>query len=235
MSLHVGATRTRRVAARLRHLHGHVKSRPRQSDPELLAIAQNYVTAELTPIEAAKRLAARTAVDDYVKDGFKIGVGSGSTIVYAVERLAERAKEEGLRIECVPTSFQSEQLVLDAGLTLASLSTCPHLDVAIDGADEVDENLNCIKGKKAHVICVTYEVVCKSRVMWYSVETSEKKQLQIQLCSCRHSYVCANRTTHYNTEVSVCYMLYQRKCHYPKLSLYASLLKVAVQHRPRKK
>ena len=61
-------------------------------------------------IEKAKRLAGIKAVDNHVKDGDVVGVGSGSTIVYAVTRLAERVKEENLKIQCVPTSFQAKQL-----------------------------------------------------------------------------------------------------------------------------
>ena len=102
----------------------------------------------LPPLEAAKRAAARRAVDDYVRDGMRIGVGSGSTIVYAVQRLGERAAgPERLRVTCVPTSFQSRGLILDAGLTLSDLTATPSLDVAIDGADEVaSTSLACIKG-----------------------------------------------------------------------------------------
>ena len=49
-------------------------------------------------VEAAKKLAAREAVDKFVKNGFKLGIGSGSTVVYAVERIAERVKTENLQV-----------------------------------------------------------------------------------------------------------------------------------------
>lgn len=97
-------------------------------------------------IESAKRAAARLAVDTHVKSGMVVGVGSGSTVVYAAERLGERAREEGLQLICLPTSFQALQLIHDNNLPLGDLSRCPQLDVAIDGADEVDANMNCIKG-----------------------------------------------------------------------------------------
>ena len=62
-------------------------------------------------VESAKRIAARRAVDDYVREGMRVGVGSGSTIVYAVERLGERARSaEALRVVCVPTSFQARSV-----------------------------------------------------------------------------------------------------------------------------
>jgi hypothetical protein len=64
-----------------------------------------------TPIEIAKRAAARAAVDAYVRSGMDVGVGSGSTIVYAIQRLAELVHgEAAFKLRCVPTSFQSRQV-----------------------------------------------------------------------------------------------------------------------------
>ncbi|XP_014211333.1 ribose-5-phosphate isomerase [Copidosoma floridanum] len=97
-------------------------------------------------LESAKKVAAHRAVDEYVKDNNVIGIGSGSTIVYAVQRLAERVKEENLNVVCVPTSFQARQLIINNHLTLGDLETHPKLDCTIDGADEVDCDLNLIKG-----------------------------------------------------------------------------------------
>ena len=59
---------------------------------------------------------------------------------------AERVAAEGLRVQCVPTSFQARQLVTTRGLPLSDLEQCPRLDLAIDGADEVDPGRVCIKG-----------------------------------------------------------------------------------------
>ncbi|XP_053116462.1 ribose-5-phosphate isomerase isoform X2 [Hemicordylus capensis] len=97
-------------------------------------------------IEEAKKLAAWTAVNNHVQTNQILGIGSGSTIVHAVHRLAERVKQENLSIICIPTSFQARQLILQNGLTLSDLDRHPELDVAIDGADEVDLDLNLIKG-----------------------------------------------------------------------------------------
>ncbi|KAJ1213532.1 hypothetical protein NDU88_001166 [Pleurodeles waltl] len=96
--------------------------------------------------EEAKRLAGCAAVDNHVKNNQALGIGSGSTIVHAVNRLAERVKQENLKVVCVPTSFQARQLILQNGLDLSDLDRHPELDVAIDGADEVDSDLNLIKG-----------------------------------------------------------------------------------------
>ncbi|CAG2161863.1 unnamed protein product [Oppiella nova] len=94
-------------------------------------------------LNASKRDAAFRAVDNHLKNGLKVGIGSGSTIVFAIDRIAEK----GLDVMCVPTSFQSKQLIREKGLRLSDLEECPQLDVTIDGADEVDvESLILIKG-----------------------------------------------------------------------------------------
>eukprot|EP01116_Phalansterium_solitarium_P011395 TRINITY_DN27055_c0_g1_i1.p2 TRINITY_DN27055_c0_g1~~TRINITY_DN27055_c0_g1_i1.p2 ORF type:complete len:244 (+),score=32.12 TRINITY_DN27055_c0_g1_i1:43-774(+) len=97
-------------------------------------------------VEAAKKTAARVVVDEFVKDNMVLGIGSGSTVIYAVERLKERVKSENLNIICIPTSFQALQLITEGGLQLGDLSRNPTLDLAIDGADEIDPRLNLIKG-----------------------------------------------------------------------------------------
>lgn len=97
-------------------------------------------------IELGKRTAAEKAVEDHVKNGMVLGIGSGSTVVYAVKKLASMIKERNLDIKCIPTSFQSYQLIVENDLTLVSLDQYPKIDLDIDGADEVDEDLNLIKG-----------------------------------------------------------------------------------------
>ncbi|KAK0095537.1 hypothetical protein PV326_008041 [Microctonus aethiopoides] len=98
------------------------------------------------PLETAKKIAAYQVVNEYVKDNTVVGIGSGSTVVYAVHRLAERIQEENLNVVCVPTSFQARQLIVNNHLTLGDLDTSPQLDIVIDGADEVDADLTLIKG-----------------------------------------------------------------------------------------
>lgn len=97
-------------------------------------------------LEDAKKVAAERAINEHVKNNQVIGVGSGSTIVYAVNRLGTRVKQENLNVICIPTSFQAKQLIVENNLKLGELESCPELDVAIDGADECDGALNCIKG-----------------------------------------------------------------------------------------
>lgn len=97
-------------------------------------------------VEAGKIAAARRAVDENIKKGQVVGIGSGSTIVFAVQRIAERNSKEELNLVCIPTSFQARQLIHEYGLNLGNLETSPEIDIAIDGADEVDDDINLIKG-----------------------------------------------------------------------------------------
>jgi ribose 5-phosphate isomerase A len=97
-------------------------------------------------IELGKKNAAFKAVEENVKKDMILGIGSGSTVVYAVEAIAEKNQNNSLNLKCIPTSFQSRQLIVKNGLTLVSLDTYPDIDLDIDGADEIDKSLNLIKG-----------------------------------------------------------------------------------------
>ena len=97
-------------------------------------------------VEDAKKKAAYQAVNDYVRDNMILGLGSGSTVVFAAQYLAERIRKENLHVKCVSTSFQSYQLCVELGIPLTFLDVNPILDVDIDGADEIDAQLNLIKG-----------------------------------------------------------------------------------------
>lgn len=93
-----------------------------------------------------KKAVAEKAVNEYVKDGMIVGLGTGSTAYYAIKRLGERVKEEGLNITCTATSVRSEELAKEFGLTVLDVDDVTHIDVTIDGADEVDPNMQLIKG-----------------------------------------------------------------------------------------
>lgn len=97
-------------------------------------------------IEIGKKNAAIKAVEENVKKNMIIGIGSGSTIVYAVQIIAEMNRKEDLNVKCIPSSYQSYQLIINNGLELVSLDQYPEIDLVIDGADEIDKNLNLIKG-----------------------------------------------------------------------------------------
>ena len=92
----------------------------------------------------AKQLAAEDAVK-LIQDGMTVGIGTGSTSAFAIEAISERIKG-GLSIKAVASSIRSEELAKNAGIILIPFSEVEHIDLYIDGADEVDPNLNLIKG-----------------------------------------------------------------------------------------
>ncbi|MEM1539557.1 MAG: ribose 5-phosphate isomerase A [Candidatus Bathyarchaeia archaeon] len=95
--------------------------------------------------ERAKRNAALEAVK-HVKDGFVIGLGSGSTVAYAAEEIGKKIRLEGLNVKVVPTSYQAFLLAVKHGIPTTTLDENPEIDITIDGADQIDEELNLIKG-----------------------------------------------------------------------------------------
>mgnify|MGYP000120750959 CR=1 FL=1 len=101
--------------------------------------------AELSPDDKAKYVAAKRAVN-FVEDGMKLGLGTGSTAAWMVRCLAERVHKEGLRIKGVPTSSRTANLARELGLEVITLDEAGRLDITIDGTDEFDANLNLIKG-----------------------------------------------------------------------------------------
>lgn len=85
---------------------------------------------------------------DYVQSGMVVGLGTGSTAAFAVDRLGALLKDGTLKdIVAVPTSVRTYEQALALGIPLATLDEQPKLDVAIDGADEVDPNLDVVKGR----------------------------------------------------------------------------------------
>ncbi len=103
------------------------------------------MTSELSPIDRAKFVAAKRAAS-YVETGMKVGLGTGSTAAWLVRCLGELVRDEGLRIQGVPTSVRTAQLARDVGIEVISLDEAKWLDLTIDGADEYDNDLNLIKG-----------------------------------------------------------------------------------------
>ena len=100
---------------------------------------------ELSPIDKAKFVAAKQATQ-YVQDGMKVGLGTGSTAAWLVKCLGEMVEKEGLKIKGVPTSTRTAELARDVGIEVISLDEAKWLDLTIDGTDEYDGNLNLIKG-----------------------------------------------------------------------------------------
>ena len=98
--------------------------------------------------QAAKRAVGLHAAK-LVEDGMRVGLGTGSTTAFAIQELGRRVREEGLRIVGTPTSFAAERLGREVGIPIVSLDVVDALDIALDGADEVDPALNLIKGRGA--------------------------------------------------------------------------------------
>jgi ribose 5-phosphate isomerase A len=108
------------------------------------------MSSSTSKVEEAKALAAARAVADHFSPSFKyVGIGSGTTIVYVIEEIKRVLGDSTGSQLFVPTGYQSRQAIVSAGLTPVAFDTLPEevvLDVAFDGADEVDDELNAIKG-----------------------------------------------------------------------------------------
>ncbi|SMX43410.1 ribose-5-phosphate isomerase RpiA [Actibacterium lipolyticum] len=103
------------------------------------------MSGELSPIDRAKFVAAKRAVD-FVEDGMRVGLGTGSTAAWMVRCLGELVRDEGLKIRGIPTSTRTAELARQVGIEVTSLDEAKWLDLTIDGADEFDDELNLIKG-----------------------------------------------------------------------------------------
>lgn len=98
----------------------------------------------LTFMEELKKMAALEAVRE-IKDGMIVGLGTGSTAKYAILEMG-RMIREGVEIIGIATSVESERIAREAGIKIGDINDYDFIDLTIDGADEVDKNLNLIKG-----------------------------------------------------------------------------------------
>jgi len=105
------------------------------------------MSSDADALAAAKRAAGYLAAD-MIEDGMIVGLGTGSTVYYMIERLSLRIRE-GLDISGIPTSFQTAIRAREYGIPLTSLDDHPTIDIAVDGADQIDPQLRLIKGRGA--------------------------------------------------------------------------------------
>lgn len=98
-------------------------------------------------LTAVKRAAGYQAAD-LAEDGMVLGLGTGSTVYFILEHLASRIRD-GLNISGVPTSYQTAIRAREYGIPLTTLDDHPAIDIAFDGADQVDPHLRLIKGRGA--------------------------------------------------------------------------------------
>jgi len=125
-------------------------------------------------IDEAKRNAALEAVK-HVKDNFMIGLGSGSTAAYAIEQIGNRMKREKIRVSAVPTSYQALMLAVKHGIPITTLEEHPTLDLTIDGADQIDDELNLIKGMGG---ALTREKIVASASKKLVIVADERKKVK---------------------------------------------------------
>ena len=121
--------------------------------------------------EDLKRAVAIEALS-FVEDDMIIGLGTGSTTSYFIEFLGRKLREEGLEVYGIPTSHQSRLLAIKYGVPVLSLDEAGAIDIAVDGADEVDPNLNLIKGRGA---ALTMEKIIEYRAGTFIVLVDESK------------------------------------------------------------
>ncbi len=125
----------------------------------------------MNPKRAVGRFAA-----DLVEDGQAVGLGTGSTVFFALERLAERIDQENLRVTCVPTSKDTEQKARRQSIPLASLQAEPEPAICIDGADEVGPGKALIKGGGG---ALTREKIVAASSQELIVIVSENKMVDV--------------------------------------------------------
>lgn len=111
-----------------------------------------------------KQLAAEKSIE-FIKDGMTIGLGTGSTVFFLVKKLAKSVKQ-GLNIKCVSTSFQTSELAKSLGIIILNLNEVEVIDLTIDGADEVDRNLNGIKGGGGALLFEKIVAAASQKVIW---------------------------------------------------------------------
>jgi len=122
-----------------------------------------------------KRKAAYEAVK-HVKDGFVVGLGSGSTAAYAIEALGKRVELDGINLLGVPTSYQAFLLAVKHGIPVTTLEEHHVIDVTIDGADQIDPKLNLIKGMGA---ALTREKIVASASKVNVIVADESKKVKV--------------------------------------------------------
>lgn len=127
------------------------------------------------PNTDSAKLAAGKYAAALVENGMHVGLGTGSTTAFALEELGRLIREEGLSIIGTPTSSASERMARRVGIPLESLDKVERLDIALDGADEVDPQLNLIKGRGA---AHTREKVVASLAERFVVLADESKLVE---------------------------------------------------------
>ncbi|AHF79451.1 ribose-5-phosphate isomerase RpiA [Thermococcus paralvinellae] len=125
--------------------------------------------------EEMKKLVAKEALK-YIEDDMIVGLGTGSTTAYFIKMLGKMIMNEELfDVYGLPTSYQARILALESGVPVVSLDEVDAIDIAVDGADEVDPHLNLIKGRGA---ALTMEKIIEYRAGTFLVLVDESKLVE---------------------------------------------------------
>ena len=112
---------------------------------------------------------------EYIDDGMIVGLGTGSTAYWAIQKIGELVKN-GLRIKGVPTSESTEKLAIEAGIPLLKVNNIEYIDITIDGADEFDAKKNLIKGGGGALL---REKIIASMTQLYIIIADSSKKVEI--------------------------------------------------------
>lgn len=134
------------------------------------------MTQALSRSDRAKAAAALRSLD-FVEDGMRLGLGTGSTAALMVHALAGRVRDEGLRLTCVATSRRTAAQARGEGLTVVELDEAGWLDLTIDGADEFDADLALIKGGGGALLQEKIVAAASDRMIVITDATKEVKAL----------------------------------------------------------
>lgn len=118
--------------------------------------AQQDALKKAAGIEAAK----------LVHDGMMVGLGTGSTVRFLVDELGRRVNEEGLQFTGVTTSRRTQEQAESYGIKIIHINDVDHIDITIDGSDEVDSNFNGIKGGGAALLWEKIVAINSERIVW---------------------------------------------------------------------
>lgn len=125
----------------------------------------------------SKEQAGRKAAE-YVKNGMVVGLGTGTTAEWAIRALADRVKRGDVKdIQCIPTSSNTRRLADELGLSIRGLEDVEWVDLTIDGADQVDDKLNVIKGRGGALLREKVVAFSSGEVIIVVDESKQAKQL----------------------------------------------------------
>lgn len=123
-----------------------------------------------------KKLAGMKSAE-LVENHMTVGLGTGSTVFYLVEALAKRVKEENLEITAVATSSRTAELAKASGISIKSIDEIDHIDLTIDGADEIDANFQGIKGGGGALTLEKVVATASNKIVWIVDESKMVKTL----------------------------------------------------------